>query len=81
LRGQSDSTSSVRRIAEEDLRLALGAARRQGARSLELRAATSLARCLGTVESSNLLSEVLGQFTEEMQTPDLREARVLLDGR
>jgi adenylate cyclase len=78
---QLDSSSSKQLLAEEDFRRALGTARRQGARSLELRAAMSLARCLRTAEASSLLAEVLGQFTEGLETPDLREARGLLDGR
>jgi predicted ATPase len=62
---------------------ALGAARRQQARSYELRAATSLARLWGEqgrrAEGRELLAPVYGWFTEGFDTADLREARALLD--
>jgi predicted ATPase len=62
---------------------ALEIARRQGARSLELRAATSLARLWGEDrrrgEARDLLAPVYGWFGEGFDTPDLRDARALLD--
>jgi adenylate cyclase len=69
--------------ALEDFRLALEVARRQEARGLQLRAAVSLAR-LGrrrgrALEAREPLAETLGWFTEGFQTPDLTEARRLLD--
>jgi predicted ATPase len=62
---------------------ALGVARRRQAKSYELRAATSLARFWGEqgrrAEARNLLASVYGWFTEGFDTPDLKEAKALLD--
>ncbi|PYP13282.1 MAG: hypothetical protein DMD54_17100 [Gemmatimonadetes bacterium] len=69
--------------AEASLREALTIARRQEAKSLELRAATSLARLWqrqGKKEGAReLLASVYGWFTEGFDTADLREAKGLLD--
>ena len=62
---------------------ALAVARRQEARSFELRAATSLARLWRDqgrrAEAHDLLAPVHGWFTEGFDTPDLRDAKALLD--
>jgi predicted ATPase len=59
---------------------AIGIARRQGAKSLELRAATSLARLQGKHEAARrMLAEIYGWFTEGFDTPDLKEAQTLLE--
>jgi predicted ATPase len=67
---------------EDQLSCALGVARQQGSRALELRAATSLARhwiALGRqAEARELLAPVVAEFTEGEETPDLVEARGLL---
>ena len=60
-------------------RRALDCAGSQRARSLELRAATSLVRLTAGVSERALLAEILGSFTEGFDTPDLREARAALD--
>jgi predicted ATPase/DNA-binding winged helix-turn-helix (wHTH) protein len=69
--------------AESHFLRALEIARRQRARSLELRAATSLGRlwaATGNVTKAlALLSGVYGWFTEGFDTADLTEARSLLD--
>ena len=69
--------------AEECFQCALVIARGQSAKSFELRAATSLARLwhsLGkTTEARDLLSPVYGWFTEGFDTPDLQDAKALLD--
>jgi predicted ATPase len=69
--------------AETWLRRALDVARRQQAKSLELRAATSLARLWrdqGKVaEARDLLGPIHGWFTEGFGTPDLKEAGGLLE--
>jgi predicted ATPase len=69
--------------AEACFRRALDIARQQQAKSLELRAATSLARLWQQqgkrAEAYQLLSEIYGWFTEGFETLDLQEARALLD--
>lgn len=61
---------------------ALEIARQQQAKSLELRAATSLSRLWQTqgkpAEARALLAEVYGWFNEGLATADLRAARLLL---
>jgi predicted ATPase len=62
---------------------ALDLARRQQAKSLELRAAMSLSRLCQQqgkrAEARRLLAPINGWFTEGFETADLREARTLLD--
>ena len=61
---------------------ALESARRQGALSWELRAATSLARLYGQnrrTEALALLQPVYDRFTEGFNTADLKAAKALLD--
>jgi class 3 adenylate cyclase/predicted ATPase len=68
--------------AESHLQLALDTARRQGAKSLELRAATSLARhwwSKGRREDGRqLIGPLYDWFTEGFDTSDLQEAKSLL---
>src|SRR5262249_54610949 len=69
--------------AETWLRRALAVARRQEARSLELRAAMSLSRLWQQqgkqAEARALLAPIYGWFTEGFDTADLQEAKALLD--
>ena len=62
---------------------ALTIARRQQAKSWELRAATSLSRMWQQQgkrdEARQLLAPVYGWFTEGFDTADLQEAKALLD--
>jgi predicted ATPase len=64
-------------------RHAIELARGKGARMLELRAATSLARLWcdqsKRAEAYDLLAPIYGWFTEGFDTPDLRDAKALLD--
>jgi predicted ATPase len=69
--------------AEACFHQALAIARRQQAKSWELRAATSLSRLWQQQgkrdEARELLSEVYGWFTEGFDTADLQEAKALLE--
>jgi predicted ATPase len=69
--------------AEEIYRKALSIAAEQEAKLWELRAATSLARLCRDqgrhAEARVLLAPIYGWFTEGFGTPDLKEARALLD--
>ena len=69
--------------AEELYRKALTIAREQKAKLWELRAAASLARPRRDqgrrAEARELLAPVYGWFTEGFDTPDLKEAKALLD--
>jgi predicted ATPase len=69
--------------AEAWLQRALDVARRQQAKSLELRAAMSLSRLWQQqgkqAEARALLAPVYGWFTEGFDTADLQEARALLE--
>ena len=68
--------------SEAHFERALAIARDQRARSWELRAATSLARrwCEQGKrrQAYDLLAPVYGWFTEGFETPDLKQAKVLL---
>jgi predicted ATPase len=69
--------------AEASFERALAVARRQQARSLELRAAMSMARLLRDQgerdQACDLLAPVYGWFTEGHDTLDLKNAKTLLD--
>ena len=70
--------------AEACFRQAIAIARRQEAKSLELRAVMSLSRLLqqqGRKEEARpMLAEIYGWFTEGFDTADLQEAKALLAG-
>jgi predicted ATPase len=71
------------RAAEEVYRKALSIAEEQEAKLWELRASVSLARLRRDqrrhAEARNLLAPIYGWFTEGFDTPDLKEAKTLLD--
>ena len=75
-RGQHDE-------GEACFRRAIEVSRGQRAKTLELRAATSLARLWSdqgrNVEARDLLTPIYAWFTEGFETPDLKEAKILLD--
>ena len=69
--------------AEDNYRRAIVEASRMSARGWELRAATSLARLWRsqrkTKDAHGLLAPAYDWFTEGFDTPDLRDAKTLLD--
>ncbi|MBI3303221.1 MAG: hypothetical protein HYZ72_14230, partial [Deltaproteobacteria bacterium] len=74
---------SLESEAEECFRKAIEIARRQQAKSLELRAVMSLSRLWQSqgkkAEARRMLTEIYGWFTEGFDTADLQEARALLE--
>ena len=83
LRGDLTMAKADCVAAEHNYRQALAVAERQGAKLMELRAATNLAslwRDQGKrTEAHNLLAPIYGWFTEGFDTPDLKEAKALLE--
>ncbi len=79
--GVKDKTKQER--AEECFRQAINISRRQKAKSWELRATMSLSRLLQKQdkkeEAKQMLAEVYDWFTEGFDTPDLKEAKALLE--
>jgi predicted ATPase len=79
--GQGGSSAAA--AAEDHFRQALDWARRHGALSWELRAATSLARLLRdqsrSADAMALLQPVYDRFTEGFDTVDLRTAKALIE--
>jgi len=80
----SEGGPDAAETAEDHFRQALDWARRQGALSWELRAATSLARLWRdqnrTTAAREILAPVYDRFTEGFETTDLKAATLLLDG-
>jgi tetratricopeptide (TPR) repeat protein len=85
IKGNLLMIKSLGNVAEAEgwLRTAIDIARQQGARLFELRATVSLARLLKqrgeTYQARQMLAESYGWFTEGFDTPDLREAKALLE--
>jgi predicted ATPase len=73
----------VAREAEDCFLKAIAIAKKQQAKSLELRATMSLARLWQsqgkTKQAHKMLSKVYNWFTEGFDTKDLQEAKALLD--
>jgi predicted ATPase len=69
--------------AETSFRDAINVARQRSAKTWELRASTSLARLWldqgKRTEARDLLAPIYGWFTEGFDTPDLKEAKALLE--
>jgi class 3 adenylate cyclase/tetratricopeptide (TPR) repeat protein len=70
-------------LAEADFRESITLARNMGAKAWELRTTMSLARLLDQQgrrgEARPLLAEIFNWFTEGFDTPDLKDARALLE--
>jgi predicted ATPase len=83
LRGELLHMQDDQAGAEASFDRAIQVARRQLARSWELRATTSLARLWQeqgrTDEARQVLGEIYAWFTEGFDTPDLKEANALLE--
>jgi predicted ATPase len=83
LQGEMNLAGGDRAWSEACFVRALAIAREQGAKIWELRAATSLARLWRDqgrrAEAHDLLAPVYGWFTEGFDTPDLKDAKALLD--
>jgi class 3 adenylate cyclase/predicted ATPase len=81
--GQLLLRQSRRETAEEFYRKALALAEEQNAKLWELRAAAALARLRRDQgrrsEAHDVVAPVYGWFTEGFDTPDLRDAKALLD--
>ena len=77
------NTTGDRVAAEQSYHQALAVARRQSAKLFELGASTSLARLWRDqgkrTEARDLLAPIYGWFTEGFDTPDLKEAKALLE--
>ena len=86
LRGKLSLSASASddRAAEADFLLARQIAAKQGAKLLELRASTNLARLWRDQgkrgEAHDLLAPIYRWFAEGFDTPDLKESKALLDG-
>jgi tetratricopeptide (TPR) repeat protein len=85
LLGELLLTENSRKTDEADraFRTAIDVARRQCAKSWELRATTSLARLLGKRgrrdEARAMLTEIYNWFTDGFDTADLKDAKALLE--
>ncbi|MCB0180236.1 MAG: hypothetical protein KDI62_18540, partial [Anaerolineae bacterium] len=79
---QNDNPDADQEAAEACFQQALQVARRQQAKSLELRAATSLARLWQatsrSAEAKQLLASLYAWFSEGFDTPDLQTAQALI---
>jgi tetratricopeptide (TPR) repeat protein len=83
LKGRLFEGKSNTKEAENSFRTSIEIARRQSAKSLELRATTSLTRLLAKQgrrdEGRAMLAEIYGWFTEGFDTADLKDAKALLE--
>ncbi len=81
--GGQGPESRVRKEAEECFCRAIGMAKIQSAKSLELQAVMSLSRLWQKqgkkAEARQMLGEIYGWFTEGFDTADLKEAKALLE--
>jgi predicted ATPase len=82
LQAERQSSEARAREAEACFEKAVTVARRQGAKSLELKGVTSLSRLWQSqgkkAEARQMLAEIYSWFTEGFDTKDLQEAKALL---
>ncbi|HCS49352.1 MAG TPA: hypothetical protein DIW61_14300, partial [Candidatus Aminicenantes bacterium] len=82
-KAQMNDRAAMEKEAEACFRQSLDVARRQGAKSFELRTAVSLGRLLKKQgkgsEAKKLLESIYGWFTEGFDRPDLKEAKSLIE--
>ncbi|MBR0798117.1 AAA family ATPase [Bradyrhizobium jicamae] len=85
LRGSLLDAIGDQAASEQSYRHAIEVARLQAAKPFELRAAAGLTRLLRRqnrqAEAEDLLATIYAWFTEGLDSPDLRDARALLEGR
>ncbi|MGH7779028.1 MAG: BREX system ATP-binding domain-containing protein [Candidatus Binataceae bacterium] len=85
LKGELVLAQSASNVAQagKSFRMAIEVARKQHAKSWELRATTSLARLLTKQRKRDkarvMLADIYGWFTEGFNTADLKDAKTLLD--
>jgi len=83
IRGELRVSIGQKDRAEAEFREAIGLARSMAAKAWELRLALSLARLLAQRgrgdEARTMLSEIYNWFSEGFDTPDLKDAKALLD--
>jgi tetratricopeptide (TPR) repeat protein len=83
LRGELRRRQRQPQLAEADFREAIALGQTIGAKSLELRTTTSLARLLRDTgrceEAHTVLAKIYGWFTEGFDTADLKDAKTFLD--
>lgn len=83
-RGELERHRGADDEAEAHFEQALATARRQGIKPFELRAAASIARLRRDQgkanEAHDQITPIYDWFTEGFDTPDLKDAKALLDG-
>jgi predicted ATPase len=83
LKGELLLSAGDDEAASQSFRDAIELARRQSAKSWELRATTSLARLLAKqrrrAEARTMIFDIYGWFTESFDTADLKDAKALLE--
>jgi len=83
VRGELRLAKGQAELAEVDFRDSISLAKSMGAKAYELRAAMSWARLLASQgradEARAMLAEIYNCFTEGFDTPDLKEAKALLE--
>jgi predicted ATPase len=83
VRGELQFKHGAAELAEADFRAALELAQKMSAKAWELRTTMSLARLLARQgrrdEARMMLADIYGWFTEGFDTPDLKDAKALLE--